>query len=275
MIPLQHYLGATKELKPGQQMNIDHKDCSAGRDTKRRLYIKRKNDDTIVAYCHNCGQAGVHSNRSRVRAIHELIAAKLHDEEHGLGEMVLPSDVVLVPEHWPASAQAWVGKYGITFDECVQNELCYSPSWDRVILPVYEDGKLVFWQGRAVEPGGLRPKYISAKAHPKVMAHKHFIFESTRVFIVEDMLSAIKMSRYVDCIALLGTSADFSCLREKLDNYHKVGIALDPDLAGQQKSRELAARLRLSFKGRVWRPNVVQQPKEMSDETLRALVSGL
>jgi hypothetical protein len=277
VIPAHVFTKAGAELQPDEQLRIDHSDCPSGQDTRGRLYIKRKHDGTLLAYCHNCGDYGVHSSRGKTKAIRDLLIEHEAAQRNGAGELVLPPDIIVNPDAWPLEAQAWVYKYGITRDEIIDNELCYSPSWDRVILPVYGDGKLLYWQGRAVRKD-QDPKYVSAKAHPKVMAWQLAPGKRTcdKIIIVEDRLSSIKVGRYVDSVALLGTSPDIDCLTERLQMYKKVGIILDPDQAGFRKGTELAARLSLVFRGRVMHySSFLQQPKEMDDMTLAAISSGL
>ena len=50
----------------GQQVSINHAGCSAGNDTKHRLYIKRT-DRGIVAYCHHCSESGFANDKSNDR----------------------------------------------------------------------------------------------------------------------------------------------------------------------------------------------------------------
>lgn len=278
MILAREFKEMGAHLHPGEQLRIDHVDCPAGRDTKGRLYVKRKDDDTLLAYCHNCGDYGISSSKGRVKAIRDLLIENEAVQRDGSGELLMPSDVLKNPDTWPPLAYAWPRSYGITGLEMRMFEMCYSPSWNRVILPVYESGKLVFWQGRAIEKG-QDPKYISAKSHPKVMfwalTNNKPRDKWTRVFIVEDMLSAIKMSRYCDTVALLGTSPDIDGLTKRLANYDKVGIFLDPDTAGVTKANELSARMSCVFMGqrRVFIES--KQPKEMTNAELERMAIGL
>lgn len=279
-IPIKDFLDDDrKKLLVGQQVRINHDNCSAGVDTKERLYVKRTND-AILAYCHNCGGWGVAGvNKGFIKCIQELLEHEAPPKNER-GELVLPDDIVKNPDAWPMQARNWVYQYGIGREEIIDNELCYSDSWGRVILPVYQDGKLVYWQGRAVGEK-QDPKYISAKAHDKVMAWMHgSTWMSPSLLkscvIVEDLLSAIKASRYVDSVALLGTSPDIDDLTKRLENYKSVGIFLDPDHAGQTKAIELEKRLSLVFRGKVKRIiSHVHQPKEMDNSALAAIISGL
>jgi 5S rRNA maturation endonuclease (ribonuclease M5) len=280
MIPAKEFAPAADSLVIGEQTRINHDNCKAGVDTRGRLYVKR-DQHAVLAYCHNCGDYGIASRGPKIKNIKDLLVENEQlAQVNGRGELVLPPDIVYTRGAMPLGAWGWLEQY-ITWAEVVDNEIGYSPSWDRVILPVYEDGKLVYWQGRALRKD--TEKYISAKAHPKVMAWKIGNLPTggdDKLIIVEDYLSAIKVSRYCDAVALLGTSPDIDCLSERLHNYKSVGVLLDPDMAGINKAYELAKRLSLVARG-----NVVQltaateatckQPKEMSDEMLKGIVSGL
>ena len=48
---LSHYAGC---MDVGETVRINHADCEAGEDTRRRLYITMK-PDILLGYCHNCG----------------------------------------------------------------------------------------------------------------------------------------------------------------------------------------------------------------------------
>jgi hypothetical protein len=273
MIQVREFKEDGAHLRPGEQTRINHVDCPAGRDTRGRLYIKRKDDNTLLAYCHNCGEYGI-SSSNKTRAIRDLLIENEVAQRDGAGELLLPDDIERNIDYWPGQARLWPLKYGISPTEVYENNICYSPSWNRIILPVYENGKLAFWQGRAVDKG-QDPKYVSAKSHPKVMFWAHAPKPGNCIFIVEDMLSAIKMSRFADAVAMLGTSPDLPCLTSRIANYKKVGVFLDPDLAGISKSHELHKRLGLVFMGQVRQFIESRQPKEMSNAELERVVSGL
>jgi len=276
-IPREHFAELLTQVPLGEERSFDHCECPAGMDTRRRLRI-RNTDRAYLIYCFNCGGHSVvpHGTRSYIRTIKELLADQKELETKGLGDTVMPGGLVSDPRHWPVKAQAWVGQY-ITTTEAIDNEITYSHDWQRVILPVYEDGKLIFWQARAVHPG-QSPKYISVKGVPKPMAWKHSSNKKWQgcIVIVEDILSAIKVSRVVDSVALLGTSPDIDCLSERLKEYNYVGIVLDPDAAGTTKSIELHKRLSLVCRGKVIRwLGHTKQPKEMDNAELEAIPRGL
>lgn len=61
-IPFDDFVHYGEDLTSGEQIHVNHDKCPAGLDTKRRLYIKRTEDDRyILAYCHNCSLSGRYS----------------------------------------------------------------------------------------------------------------------------------------------------------------------------------------------------------------------
>lgn len=229
----------------GTQVRVDHEACPSGRDTKQRLYIKRT-PLAVLAYCHNCGGHMVRkAPRTGVRQP-EVIERLLRESEADTtaGVVALPEDFVgatLAPD----DAKAWLYGYNITDEDIKKYNIGYSESWGRIILPVFEDGKCVFWQGRAVE--GATPKYISVQSAKKPLFvasdPSHDVWTAV---ITEDMLSAIRVTPVDRCFtgyALLGTHGPDD-LAEQLKKYTYVFVWLDNDTAGRRKGVELTERLK-------------------------------
>ncbi len=58
---------------------VNHDDCPAGTDNKRRLYVTRKEDGHVVAYCYNCGYSGATSGTSKPSLfVDQARSLKLH-----------------------------------------------------------------------------------------------------------------------------------------------------------------------------------------------------
>lgn len=59
-INFNDYDSDIKGLAEGQQIHVNHINCPAGSDTKKRLYLKRAKDGAVVlGYCHHCSTKGV------------------------------------------------------------------------------------------------------------------------------------------------------------------------------------------------------------------------
>lgn len=276
MIPYADYREFVPEVV-GDQTRLNHTNCTAGSDTRKRLYVKNTGD-VAIAYCHNCGNHGYHRLHRGVRtadAIRRLLdsSSKLEQEER---EVRLPDDMVDTPALFPAEAKAWLYKYQLTDEDIVSYNLGYSPGWRRVIIPVYRGGKCVFWQGRRIEGNG--PKYISVKGEhkPIFLAHGQpgAVWHGTA--IVEDALSAIRAANHSwPSIALLGTVEPDDILRHRADTTYNFLVWLDEDRAGRERTVELANRLKLILpgSGTIWVPEPgTPQPKKLSDGELDEVI---
>jgi hypothetical protein len=174
-------------------------------------------------------------------------------------------------------ASQWVRQYGITEKEVQDNGIFYSDIAGGVCFPVYRDGGLhgVVVRKHLRPVGGVwrGAKYLTRQydmARP--MVYKRLSAHDVLV-ITEDILSAIKMGRYADTIALL-TAHDKDEVVSLCKGYEKVIIYLDNDNAHVRDAQErLKARI-----GLVNRNVVVyrgdKDPKECSDDELLQIVNG-
>lgn len=147
----------------------------------------------------------------------------------------------------PDFAGIWLYKAAVTKEVAKGYGIGWSPSMQRVLLPVYDaDNNLAFVQARAVKRGQL-PKYLNS--YGKSAGSTLFLTESINqntphVVITEDILSAIRCSKYSASAALCGTSVNdkkmFLLLSAKT-----LLIWLDPDPAGQKGIRKFIKALAL------------------------------
>jgi DNA primase len=266
--------------RAGTQVAINHLNCPAGVDSKRRLYIKRT-DDAVLVYCHHCSGHAVRSTRKGVRSVETIkrLLADAEEHERVVSTVELPFDVNYRIEAWPVEAQAWLYKYAINSSDVADYSICYSETWNRVIIPVYDAGRLVFWQGRKVADTGPGPKYISVRSSKKPMFatySRNVLPKSTgrKLVVVEDCLSAIRIARdtCADAIALLGTTAP-SDLVAFAKRYPHVIVWLDDDDAGRTKAIDIHRSLVLMTSSNVTL-RTMKQPKELEPSVLKASIDG-
>lgn len=214
----------------GAQVHVNHKGCSAGDDTKKRLYIKRTSDGTVLAYCHHCGLSGV--SRSKYRHIHSYRTTTYPHSGVSTSGLRMPVDADRDTTKWPREALAWLIKYGILVKEISDYGIAYSPRYNRVCFPLYMDGVYIGWQGRAVNDVVNPPKYLTfvdSKNPTGNVAVFRQASRTSRVVIVEDCVSAIKVNRTYDSIALLGSHVSDDTVIWIADRYPEVCIWLDND----------------------------------------------
>jgi DNA primase len=171
-----------------------------------------------------------------------------------------------------ARGLVWLFRSGITTEEIEAYRICYSPSLNRVILPVYDrSGALIYWQGRYLgdaKADGER-KYTNQWQASRELTY--FMTETHRldrtIVLVEDILSAIKVGRVTNSVALLFATIPSRLVRLLVeDGYRRIVLWLDPDKA-EYTARQLM-RLR-SFNYPVRRVYSPRDPKCYSDWEIR------
>ena len=70
-IPKEYISQLGVSLIPGETDCFVHDGCLSGESTKQKLYITRKSDNTLLAYCHRCGMRGYVRDPNYVTSIHD------------------------------------------------------------------------------------------------------------------------------------------------------------------------------------------------------------
>ena len=218
----------------GEQIKINHEGCSAGKDTKERLYIKRT-EKGLMAYCHHCSQSGFSDRTDR------------------LGTWVRPAEstvagtTFITPDFPLAGPLPIVARYWLQEHHVPDKEFVGSATRTELQLPIYDHiGVYVGVQCRSFATGG--PKY---RSYFKRDCHKgrgawFRRFDdgkrSSALVITEDYISAYRVyfDTGVDSFALLRTTitvADILLLASM--EYETILIWLDPDHAGREGAKKI------------------------------------
>lgn len=185
-------------------VRVNHTGCPAGEDLRRRLYLTRKPDlKTILAYCHNCQEAGV------AREQDKLIFGGAVTVREKRQETELPD---CDPVHFSKAAMAWLAQYGIKPPDWESLNFGFEPDQGRLVMPVWGDIRLPYgserytakeilgYQSRRLGQYDASPKYLTAKFSGTTELETTILNEdATRthscVVLVEDLVSAIKVSK--------------------------------------------------------------------------------
>lgn len=138
--------------------------------------------------------------------------------------MEIPAQVVQPTPHH-VKHQRFVRRWGIGMGRTM-----YDVQQERVVFPIYYKGRIIDAVGRAV----------GQRAHPKWyrytgVANYYTIGYGDVLLVVEDVVSAIVAAQefpQITGMAILGTSMNAKHF-EKIGEYNKVIIALDPDALGK------------------------------------------
>lgn len=210
----------------GEEVQFNHEECG---DTRQRLYVKRTRSGWLC-HCHNCGRSTFkRSGRRRPSENVELLRTiqNITNEVKTVVPRVvcLPRDIQSII---PSKGLAWLYSYGISDEEIKRYNFCFSPNWNRLILPVYKDEELVYFQARTLgTPSKQNPKYLNMRGDKTHMFEVN-VPGQTSVVIVEDILSAIKVGRCTNSKALLGSYIG-TALTVLAKHYNKIFIWLDDD----------------------------------------------
>lgn len=275
-IPKSEYMPYVDNLDIDEQIMINHDNCPAGRDTRRRLGIKRT-DDGYIAHCFNCGHRGY-----TVASLGHYKAAKRAGKSGGSKAVLgsggstpsrgLPEDCVGDTEQWPPRARAWVFKYGLNGDDIAKYRLGYSELNQRVVLPIYRGGELDGYQLRKIEDDDMRPKYMTEAYKKPLFWVSSEVLSSKPLVIVEDILSGIRVSKICNSVALLTATAS----RDVIDwlvstNASEYVIFLDNDNRTVRKA-QLALKNRLEVFAPTRIVTADKDPKEHTEGELRCLL---
>jgi hypothetical protein len=152
----------------------------------------------------------------------------------------LPEDV---STYLPEVAYAWL-KRALTDGEILKHRIGWSQEREAVVFPVFDkQGNLLMWQSRYFGANKNYPKYLT-KGFKGDILHVLGEHSTDRVVLVEDLISAIVVSRVENAMPLWGSTIHLKTLRQLSRYYSKVCIWLDADkLKEAVKSSNLARML--------------------------------
>lgn len=191
------------------------------------------------AYCHRCGFTGWVPKplpTLQERAALAEAARKADRDTEVAG--TLPAPLVWAPQEWPVEARLWLYKAGLRDDVIAKLGAYYHPPTRRVVLPVVDAGRVVFWQARRVFDYG--PKYLSPQVLRGSVLPRYG--SASAVVLCEDILSAFKVGLAGgEGWSLMGTTLHTPILSKLVTMNRPVCVWLDNDLDSRRNSGQLAA----------------------------------
>ena len=242
---MEKIINEQPSIELNESIHIHH--CKSGHHNDR-LYITRI-EHGYLFYCHHCGMSGYY---------HKDISRRIKTKTNSRNKQTsarcnfsTPYDSEQRYIQFDARAKAWLFKYQISQRDIEQHSIEYSDKRQQLIFPFYDHGELIGYQARNFDP--TWPKYVTIISpkyrhqclvnNKKIGLHKLIHKDFTKVCIVEDVLSAIKVSKVSSSVAILGTHLSDEVLT-KLLNYDKIYIWLDMDNPMVRSSaRKIANRL--------------------------------
>lgn len=160
---------------------------------------------------------------------------KLKTDPNSLRQLIKKNETVYTPIDKmeldldiPKEAKQWLYKYGITPNEIKKYNFKWNPNLNMLMLLITK----YYWQARVFQKD--RPRYLSKGKKPLVVYGN-----GNSIVLVEDILSAIKISRFSPemCASpLLGSTISDAKLYKICKKYDKINIWLDRDKAKEALS---------------------------------------
>lgn len=182
---------------------------------------------------------------------------------------------------WPIDVPNWLAKYdhGI---ESIGLYCFWSDHYQRLCFPYYiGDDYRGCWMRLVDET--TRPEYKSKwlfagkrdfvwvyftdRCFPYSVNDETRWYIDNSVVLVEDVVSAIRVSKHMNCICLGGTNLTPLIKKYIVKNYENVILFLDGDSAGRNAAEKIRKELKLDCSIRVIRAK--KDPKEFSDLQLK------
>lgn len=242
-----------------------------GHETRGLVVIKKFYGWFI--YCHRCSKhRQVRTGNLPLSTIRALLKKRNEpgdETSHVLEKVTLPHDFTT---QIPESGLRWLRSYRVTDEEVKLHRFGYSETYDRLILPVFGEDEVIYWQGRRLGDDLAQPKYLNfSQARTQV----YFVVnkESNTTIIVEDILSALAVARAgFNAVALLGSNVNDSILASIPSMTKRVKFWLDPDM--RKKSVKFSKRLRSKGikSSSILLP--VKDPKEYLPDEIIRIVTG-
>jgi hypothetical protein len=234
-INLSHWQSEMEELQPGDTIRVDHgSHCTAGEETRRRLYLTRVMSDPerVVGYCHNCAEGGIYTDSGQT-AYRNTRHANFYKDRYPtiVEEVVPPTGLVFKMAEWPTYAQSWAMNNKLADGLLSKYNIAFDPSTDRVYLPRYrivgDMTSLCGYQLRIVT--GKGPKYITVSSRDDPgysLIHK----VSDQVIIVEDLVSGIHVHEASDEAVIVNYGVKINPLVVSVaTKFYKALVWLDND----------------------------------------------
>lgn len=273
--------------KEGVQVRVNHTDCSAGRDTKRRLYIK-KVPHGYVAHCFNCGKSGwriFKGGRSvtvdSIKKDNDILTDSYNRDASCTLEM-FDKHVGRLPLA-DLEMKAWLYKHHMTDEDIVEMNLSQTNDSVGLVIPHMKLTAVVTrYFGDALGGKYKIWDFSSGKAARVFPYQKRtpLVSKGLPTVITEDCISAYRVSksdRVNKGTAALGTNLSKSTLEYfSVTTDRPIIVWFDDDLAGRKAAAHAIKKLQFRCPNRrVGYANAPEAKKLSPEEIEDVLKTGI
>jgi hypothetical protein len=179
---------------------------------------------------------------------------------------------------FPEHVVGWLAKYHVPVEEAIKHGWKYSPKWDQLVFTFADaDGNVACSQARNFRQGA-KTKYFNQGSPADVLPIFHCgravgmgASNSRALVVVEDAVSAARISRQCDAMPCLGSYLPVRKLTAlKLLNYESITVWLDSDKL--KEAMEIADKAKwIGLSSKVVHTEL--DPKEYTDQEISKFLS--
>lgn len=197
-------------------------------------------------------------------------------------DLSLPDDS---SRNYPEHVLSWTSKYHITVEELIKHDVFYSEQRDQLIFTWKgADNELVLWQARNFSKAAKAKCYTKGKPEECIQIYyskPRSGLVQRMLVLVEDPISAIKLSRFTASLPVLGSDLSLGKIKRiagslgpllgmSEDTEPEVVVWLDGNMF--HKAQRIAQRFQLlGVKARA--VYTVKDPKEYDDASIRNVLA--
>lgn len=271
---LEKYISRVS-LSEGETHRFNHEGC-ATTQTSKSLCITRKHDG-YVCYCFKCGESGfvstdgLHAGKggqspNGLGGISQRSTKTASGNQHG-SRCYPPRDGESDPSKFTPGAAVWIKRF-LTEQEIRQHGIICCNRTGRLFFPISPSG----WIFRNTQAGAV-PKWYTKT--PKCFCYSRCGNGTDVCVVTEDVVSAIRCSRYADAYALCGTSLHDNVLSviSRHRYLHAVVFLDDDNREVKRKALEAKRKLELIVPKVTVHHSGGTDPKETSDSELQRILA--
>jgi hypothetical protein len=154
----------------------------------------------------------------------------------------------------------WLLKYRVFEADRLATGIKFDTVSQRLMLPLSGGA----YQGRS---NHVQPKYLTFGEKVPM-----FFGDGGTIVLVEDWLSAYRISKTCSALALLGTSVPLRILGLLTTKYNRIVLWLDPDEAGKIAMKKIERKLALLVPYKIQTIESDKDPKEYSDTEIKTIL---
>ena len=207
-------------------------------------------ENTYCPSCHSKDNLAIYTDHEWCWSCSRLVFYNYHPrrindvKDTEVKIVSLPEDIA---GYIPAVAHDWIKKYDLTLKELYENNVVWSESRQLLLFPLFDDKHFLWgYQGRYFGSDPKHPKWTSKGNyknlgkvyHPPLTTPK-----DSSIILVEDVISAIKISRTTPCLCLFGSFVDLNKICTIYKEKHPKNFIIWLDKDKEKESRLYSLQL--------------------------------